>query len=51
MAAERKVKTSKADQKARRRAEKPARRPKSWKAPSLQDVSGEVMAQPYIRFT
>jgi hypothetical protein len=24
---------------------------KQWKKPSLEDVSGQVMAQPYIRFT
>ena len=24
---------------------------KQWKKPSLADVSGQVMAQPYIRFT
>ena len=24
---------------------------KQWKKPSLEDVSGRVMAQPYIRFT
>jgi hypothetical protein len=24
---------------------------KSWKKPMLEDVSGKVMAQPYIRFT
>ena len=24
---------------------------KSWKKPTLEDVSGKVMAQPYIRFT
>ena len=24
---------------------------KEWKKPKLEDVSGKVMAQPYIRFT
>jgi hypothetical protein len=24
---------------------------KEWKKPTLEDVSGQVMAQPYIRFT
>tara|TARA_B100000315_G_scaffold225371_1_gene231548 strand:+ start:673 stop:819 length:147 start_codon:yes stop_codon:yes gene_type:complete len=24
---------------------------KTWKKPTLEDVSGKVMAQPYIRFT
>lgn len=24
---------------------------KKWVAPNLEDVSGKVMAQPYIRFT
>ena len=24
---------------------------KKWKKPKLEDVSGKVMAQPYIRFT
>lgn len=24
---------------------------KEWKKPTLEDVSGRVMAQPYIRFT
>ena len=24
---------------------------KQWKKPALEDVSGRVMAQPYIRFT
>lgn len=24
---------------------------KKWKKPTLEDVSGKVMAQPYIRFT
>ena len=24
---------------------------RSWKKPKLEDVSGKVMAQPYIRFT
>lgn len=24
---------------------------RQWEKPALQDVSGEVMAQPYIRFT
>jgi hypothetical protein len=24
---------------------------KQWKKPTLEDVSGRVMAQPYIRFT
>jgi len=28
--------------------EKPAKR---WQTPVLEDVSGEIMAQPYIRFT
>jgi len=28
----------------------PARK-KSWQTPALEDVSGKVMAQPYIRFT
>ncbi len=32
----------------------PARRrntKKSWEAPKIEDVSGKIMAQPYIRFT
>ena len=24
---------------------------REWKRPTLEDVSGKVMAQPYIRFT
>ncbi len=24
---------------------------KEWKKPAIEDVSGQVMAQPYIRFT
>lgn len=28
-----------------------AKEKKEWKKPSLEDVSGKVMAQPYIRFT
>ncbi len=24
---------------------------KQWKKPTLEDVSGRIMAQPYIRFT
>jgi len=28
-----------------------SRAKKSWKKPALEDVSGKVMAQPYIRFT
>ena len=24
---------------------------KSWESPKLEDVSGRIMAQPYIRFT
>lgn len=24
---------------------------KEWKKPTLEDVSGRIMAQPYIRFT
>lgn len=24
---------------------------KSWETPKLEDVSGKIMAQPYIRFT
>ena len=24
---------------------------RSWRKPKLEDVSGKVMAQPYIRFT
>ena len=32
--------------------EKPANNAKKqWKKPVLEDVSGRVMAQPYIRFT
>jgi hypothetical protein len=30
---------------------KPARRKSRWETPKMQDVSDEVMAQPYIRFT
>ena len=33
-----------------RTAEKKAEK-KNWKKPILEDVSGKVMAQPYIRFT
>ena len=28
-----------------------ARSKKKWQKPKLEDVSGKVMAQPYIRFT
>lgn len=28
-----------------------ARAKKKWQKPKLEDVSGKVMAQPYIRFT
>ncbi len=27
------------------------KRKKKWQKPKLEDVSGKVMAQPYIRFT
>ncbi len=33
------------------RDEKADKKPKQWKKPVLEDVSGKVMAQPYIRFT
>jgi hypothetical protein len=35
-------------------AASPEKRPKAskqWQTPGLEDVSGKVMAQPYIRFT
>lgn len=31
--------------------DKDARRMEKWERPQLEDVSGKVMAQPYIRFT
>ena len=31
--------------------ERAAEEKPSWEAPEMQDVSEEVMAQPYIRFT
>ena len=34
------------DREGRRRASKPV-----WETPKLEDVSEQVMAQPYIRFT
>ena len=34
----------------RRRPNKPATKP-AWETPKLEDVSEQVMAQPYIRFT
>ena len=30
---------------------KPEKSKMQWKKPKLEDVSGKVMAQPYIRFT
>ncbi|MCH7558533.1 MAG: hypothetical protein IIB56_13895 [Planctomycetes bacterium] len=30
---------------------KKAKAKKKWQKPKLEDVSGKVMAQPYIRFT
>ncbi len=27
------------------------KKPQQWKKPVLEDVSGRIMAQPYIRFT
>ena len=34
------------------RVEEKERKPKmKWQKPRLEDVSGKVMAQPYIRFT
>ncbi len=30
---------------------KEAKAKKKWQKPKLEDVSGKVMAQPYIRFT
>ena len=33
------------------RCEEKKKDKKIWKAPKLEDVSGKVMAQPYIRFT
>ena len=32
-------------------AVKDAKAKKQWQKPKLEDVSGKVMAQPYIRFT
>ncbi len=39
-----------ADMKSFSSTEKKAEK-KNWKKPTLEDVSGKVMAQPYIRFT
>lgn len=39
-----------ADVKLSRSAEKKSGK-KNWTKPTLEDVSGKVMAQPYIRFT
>jgi hypothetical protein len=33
------------------RREKESQAKKKWQKPKLEDVSGKVMAQPYIRFT
>lgn len=30
---------------------KDVKKKKKWQKPKLEDVSGKVMAQPYIRFT
>lgn len=30
---------------------KDAEKKKKWEGPKLEDVSGKIMAQPYIRFT
>ncbi len=32
-------------------SKKATKESKQWKKPVLEDVSGKVMAQPYIRFT
>ena len=32
-------------------ASKESKAKKKWQKPKLEDVSGKVMAQPYIRFT
>ena len=32
-------------------AKKPSEKNVKWEKPTLEDVSGQVMAQPYIRFT
>lgn len=38
----------------KKKKKEPARKPEKklkWEKPKLEDVSGRVMAQPYIRFT
>ena len=44
------IETPKAESETRADKAKPAPKP-AWETPKLEDVSEEVMAQPYIRFT
>jgi hypothetical protein len=44
------IETQKATQSAVKPASKPTDKP-VWETPKLEDVSEQVMAQPYIRFT
>ena len=44
------VETAKAVAEPRLEAAKPVQKP-AWETPRLEDVSEQVMAQPYIRFT
>jgi hypothetical protein len=44
------IETAKTVDESRTEMTKPAQKPK-WETPKLEDVSEQVMAQPYIRFT
>ena len=44
------IETPKAEAEARADRPNPAPKP-AWETPKLEDVSEQVMAQPYIRFT
>ena len=39
------------NEKVEEKEKQPKQKKKEWKKPNLEDVSGKVMAQPYIRFT
>lgn len=51
--AEKQMVTAKGEERSKEGAEKGANRKEKvkWQRPVLEDVSGKVMAQPYIRFT
>jgi len=44
------IETAKTAEETKTEKAKPAQKP-AWETPKLEDVSEQVMAQPYIRFT